>query len=334
MAFDTSLFKTTGAAYPTNTAAMGTVPLYFHPEAQVQGVNTQNQQQQPQPTPQPTPQDIAAQQQAAAEAKAMAAARTSFNSGLGTLNSSIGNSMANWGIGYGKGWRNLGTSIQNGQDAINTMGAKNELNRDRGTAGVLGMVGRGTKSAGVMLGNKNAGDSSAAMALAKAYGQLGSNQMSNVGNQYALENMDITTQQKALDKQEQDAIVNMQEDKQIFINQTISDATAQINDLNTMAQNASIPERIALEQKINEIKAQATATLQGYENTGRATLAGINPRSLAGNRTEANKLRDAGTNLGQDAFNYTDQAPMGMGNIGPAGGSLPLYVLPRQKRVA
>ncbi len=287
-------------------------------------------------TTQTDPYTTWAAEQAAREAveiqKAKDAATTSFNTGWNSFNQSNKTNIDNFGIDYGAAWRNFGTNLGNQQRTIDTMGAKNELNKMRGSQGILGMVGRGIKSAGVTLGNKNAGSSSAVDRIARAYGEIGKSGMADIGNQYELENMDITTQQKNLNDTEAEFIKQQSENKQKFINNTVSAATSKINELNTMAQNADIPNRIAIEQEIARIKSEVIGGLQAYDTAGNTKLAEINPRDRMGNMTEANKMLQAGTNLGADAFNFTTEAPMGFANPIPAGGNLPIYTIPRKKK--
>jgi len=48
--------------------------------------------------------------------------------------------------------------------------------------------------------------------------------------------------------------------------------------------------------------------------------------------SSAGELGRAGTSLGQDAFQYTTQAPMQFQGNAPSGGNLPIYTTPRGRR--
>lgn len=258
--------------------------------------------------------------------------QNNFNTGYDEMQAGQTSTLDKWGIGYGAGYRSLYNQILGGQEAIDTMAAKNELNLKRGTQGILGMVGRGIKSAGVMLGNKNAGSSSATDRIAKAYGTLGKNEMGNVGNQYALENMDISTQQTALNRQEQEGLTNLEEGKQIMLNEIMNDTRSKVQSLMVMMQNADLPTQISLQGEIDAVKAEGIAKAQSVEGVWKPKVTGVNARDRQGNMTKAEEMMTAGMDLGKDAFNFTTEAPMAMNGTVPAGANLPLYTLPRKRR--
>src|SRR5205085_1525532 len=70
-------------------------------------------------------------------------------------------------------------SYRSGQNKINTAASRNELAKMQGVSSVNGMVGRGIRSGGVTLANKNASDSSASGAIARAYGDIGGRELRN-----------------------------------------------------------------------------------------------------------------------------------------------------------
>lgn len=274
----------------------------------------------------------AAAAEAAAKAENQRITQNNFNSGYQNLQDSQTSTLDKWGIGYGAGYRSLYNQILGGQEAIDTMAAKNELNLKRGTQGILGMVGRGIKSAGVMLGNRNAGSSSATDRIAKAYGTLGKNEMGNVGNQYALENMDIANEQTALGRREQEGLTNLEESKQVMLNDIITDTRNQVQSLMTMMQNADLPTQITLQAEIDAVKAEGIAKAQSVEGVWKPKVSGVNARDRQGNMTKAEEMMTAGLDLGKDAFNFTTEAPMAMNGTVPAGANLPIYTLPRKRR--
>lgn len=271
----------------------------------------------------PTPVDPQAAQQAA------------FRSGImdekqGYLNSA-GSSIDQFGQRYGNSISDYVDSIRSGQKNIDTMGAKNELARNQGQAGILGMVGRGINSAGVMLGNRNAGDSSAAGAIANAYGKLGQQQMSNVGNQYELGNMDIQNQQAQFDTQKAKGKRDIELSKSEFVTNLLNDTQDKLSQLNARLVDASLPDRIAIEQEKEAIRQRATASLQQFDQNLSSGYGSVNASSTEARRAEAQRLQNMGTNLGADAFNFTDQAPMEFQGGAPAGSNLPIFTLPRRR---
>ncbi len=275
-----------------------------------------------------------AAQYAAQQAAATAASRNAFNTGRQSIYDSVNSANQNKGIEYNSGILDFLDSLKQGQAKVDTMGAKNELARNQGQAGVMGMVGRGIQSSGVTLANRNAGDSSAAGALAGAYGQLGQRQMANVGNQYELGNKDIALEQQGLDQQRATGARKIDESKQMYINDIVGSASEKFAQLNSDAANASIPDRIAIEQEKEAIRQQVIGALQQYDQTLQSGMQGVQASSVDQRRAEALKLRDAGTQLGADAFNFTTEAPMNVqGGVAPGGG-LPIFTMPRGRRMA
>ena len=271
---------------------------------------------------------------AAAAAAAASAARDTFNTGKQSIYDSVNDSTATQGIRYNSGVLDLLAGLRTGQRSVDTMGAKNELARNQGVAGVMGMVGRGIASGGVALANRNAGDSSGAEGIANAYGTLGRQQMSSIGNQYEMGNKDIALQQQSLDEQMASGVRKMGEDKQIYINEIVANAGNEFAQLNAAAAGASLPDRIAIDQEKEAIRQKVITALQSYDQKLNSGVAAINPTTIDQRRAEANKLRDAGTNLGADMFNFTSEAPLQMGGVAPAGGGLPIYTMPRGRKLA
>jgi hypothetical protein len=247
---------------------------------------------------------------------------------LNSLNEGIGQ----YGNRYGS---NIGRYIEDltsGQRNIDSMGARNELARNQGQAGVLGMVGRGIKSSGVMLGNRNAGDSSAAGALAGAYGQLGTRQMASVGNQYELGNADIMNQQQAFDTSKRRGMEDLQMGKNEYVTGLLNEVQSTMATLNAQLMDASLPDRIAIEQEKEAVRQRANQALQGYDQQLTSGVGGVQASSTDARRAEANRLQGLGTDLGAGAFDFTQQAPMQFQGNAPSGGNLPIFTLPRRRR--
>lgn len=344
MAFDTSLLRTTGSTWKQPAAGAispgATYPTnQFVPAQPTQGPGilaaptsqpTNNQQN---TTPVYDPVAEAAAAEAKAKAENQRITQNNFNAGYSEMNAGQDSTLDKWGIGYGAGHRSLYNLILGGQEAIDTLGAKNELNLKRGTQGVLGMVGRGTKSAGVMLGNRNAGSSSATDRIAKAYANMGQTEMGNIGNQYAMENLDINTQQTALGRQEEEGFANLNEGKQIMLNEIIADTRTKVNALKTMMLNADLPTQINLQAEIDSVTAEGVAKAKTVEDVWKPKITGINARNREGNMTKAEEMMTAGMDLGKDAFNYTSEAPVDWQGPLPAGSNLPLYTIPTKRKV-
>jgi len=224
----------------------------------------------------------------------------------------------------------LGASSK--QKGIDKQSANNELALMNGAEGIRGMVGRGINSAGVMLGNRNAGDSSATGAIANAYGQLGQRQMAGIGNQYSQNAQDIGLEQSNLNEAAALQQTRNEEDKAAFITTVINDATDQIKDLNLQKSQADVGTQIAIDQEIAKIKSATTAKLSAVDPIWTSGVAGLKGATRPASMTTAQGLRSAGTDLGNNSFNFTEQAPLTFQGNAPAGGNMPLYTMPRGSR--
>lgn len=236
--------------------------------------------------------------------------------------------------------RNLNSSIldliqgtRTGQRTVDNAAINNELAKRQGVNSTYGMVGRGIRSGGVQLANRNAGDSSATGALARAYGDIGRRQLSNIGNQYEQGNREVGIQQQNLDDQRATGSRKIHESEENSVDAIVADARNRLAQLDADMLNASLPERINIENEKNAIHNQVSGILQPYLAQLDSGLGGIHAMSQDERRGEASKLFSAGTDLGSDAFNFTDQTPAQFQN-GPFSSELPLFLSPRSKKVA
>lgn len=223
-------------------------------------------------------------------------------------------------------------SARLGQQTIDNKSTENELAKMQGTSDILGMVGRGIRSGGVMLNNKNSSDSSGAEAIALAYGDIGQREMGKVGNQYETGKMGINDMQDAFDVQQQAGVRNLQGSRDDSVNTIMGDVSKSLAELDAKMVDASMPERIAIEQEKARIKAAGIAKLQAYDSALTSGVKDIGPMSRDEVLQKAGTMRRAGTSLGAGMFDYTTQAPIAMQGQEPAGANLPLFVLPRNRK--
>lgn len=254
-----------------------------------------------------------------------------FNTQKDTVRSSALDSASNWGLGYGLSIRDLISSLTNSQRGIDKAGVQNELAKKSGTQGVQNMVGRGLKQAGTMLAQKNATNSSASEAVSRAYGDLGRQQLSKVGGQYAAGLADIQEKQNELVEQQGLGVSKLQVGKEQFINSTVADAQNKLAALDAQIAGANLPNRIAIEQEKNNIRAEALARLQAYDAQLSSGVAGIKPTSVDERRSAALQQMNAGV-APETAFDYTTEAPAQFQGTGPYSGSIPLFTMPRNRR--
>lgn len=245
---------------------------------------------------------------------------------MDSLNNSANQSAASWQYGAED---TLNALTQN-QNNINRMGAMNELARTQGRQGILGMVGRNLRSSGVMLANKNASDSSAAGALANAYGDIGHRELNKVGNQYAMQNEEIGRLQENQNRDLTTKINRLREDKNFQVNDIVNKARTAIGALNADMANASIPDRIAMEQEINRIKNDMLNRLQGLDSQLASAPSNIRADSADARRAEAQRMAQQGMEA-SNPFEFNQDINTQFQG-GPFAGNMPLYTFPRSRR--
>lgn len=254
-----------------------------------------------------------------------------FNAQKGNIRNSANEAGDAYGSQYGRGITTFLENARLGQNSLDLKGAKNELAKTQGVQGVLGMVGRGIKSAGVMLAGKNAGNSSAAGALANAYGDQGRRQLGSIGNQYEMGNQEIATDQNAFDVQQNQGVRELQGKKDDFINSTVLDARNQLAALDAKIAGASLPQRIAIDQEKESIKQTLLQKLQGFDSQLTQGRAGIQASSVDQRRQAASDMARAGQSLGADAFQYSTETPGQFQGTGPFSSELPLFTLGKRR---
>ncbi len=259
------------------------------------------------------------------------ALRSNFANQKGGIYGSADEAAANAGGQLNRSILDFLDSSRAGQSAIDNRAVNNEMAKTQGTRGILGMVSRGIKSGGVMLANKNAGDSSAAGALANAYGSIGRGQLSNVNNQYELGNRDIQQAQDAFGVQQASGVRGIQGSKQEVINNIVGQARNAFANLDAQIANASLPDRIAIEQEKENIRNRVLGHLQQYDQQLTSGLSGIAPTSIEQRRTTATELANKGV-APEDSFTYTDEAPAQFQGSGPFPSELPIFTIPRRRQ--
>lgn len=215
------------------------------------------------------------------------------------------------------------------QNSINNDAVQNELAREQGQQGILDMVGNGIKSGGVTLANSNAGTSSAGEALARAYGVLGRQQSSQVGNQFAQGQNKVNTEENNLLAGDVTEARHVTQSKTDTINNIVNNARSQLANLNYYAASANVSDRVNIEQQIAQVKQQAIDALSSYDSTLTNGVGGQAPKSSADVRQSAQSLLTAGT-APENPFNYTTQAPAQFQGTGQFASSLPIFVAPNK----
>lgn len=211
------------------------------------------------------------------------------------------------------------------QGEIDSSAVQNELARRQGTRGVLDMVGTGLRSGGVALNNANATNSSAAEAIARAYGELGRREQTGVNNQYEMGNEQISQAQAKLAALNETQKRHFSEDKVRTVNSIVSDASNQLSALNQAAANASLEDRVNIEAEKARIRQETLDALSQYD----ALLTQLaQPSSTTDNRKKAAQLDTAGL-VPEGDFNYSTAIPPQYQGSGPFASTLPIFTIQR-----
>lgn len=254
-----------------------------------------------------------------------------FNTQKENIYGSANDAAAQAGIGLGRNVTDTLHGLTLGQQAIDQQAVQNDLAKQQGIQGILGMVGRGIRSGGVQLANKNATDSSAAQAIAQAYGDIGRRQASQVGNQYELGQNDIATKQQEQNYQAGQAPSKFHESLIQSVNTIVSDARNQFAQLDARMAQASLPDRLAIEQEKENVRNQVLGQLQQYDQQLQSGVQGISAATSDQNRAQANQLANAGQAAAQP-FDFSTQVPGQFQNTGPFASELPIFTFPSNRK--
>lgn len=256
-----------------------------------------------------------------------AVADANFNDQKNSTLSSIGDAIKSNAGDFGGSIQDYIDQRQQSQNSINNDSVQNELAREQGQQGVLDMVGNGIKSGGVTLANSNAGSSSAGEALARAYGVLGRQQSSQVGNQFAQGQNKVNTEENNLLAGDATEARHVTQSKTDTINNIVNNARTQLANLNYYAASGNVNDRVNIEQQIAQVKQQAIDALSAYDSTLSKGTAGQPQESAAGIRSTAQQLLTAGT-APENSFNYTTNTPAQFQGSGQFASDLPIFVSP------
>lgn len=266
--------------------------------------------------------------QAAAEAQRLQQAREQFSAGKTNIYDSARSGAAGFVGSQRNNILDFIDSLKQKQTGIDRTRIKSELGKRRASQGIMGMVGRGIQSGGVMLSNRNASDSSAAGAIARAYQELGNRQQAEVNNQYAIEQQDINVDQQGLDTQRQSGMRRFGSEKDATVNSIVEQARSAFATLNEAAIGAGITERIAIEQEKETIRQQALSQLAELDST----LSGANNVQAMGRSgilSETDKLARLGQGEASQ-YSFTTDAPTAL-QSGASIGQLPIYTNRRNR---
>lgn len=269
---------------------------------------------------------------AAAAAQKAADGTALFNTQLGVVNNSAGMAATNSAGDLKNSILDYIDSLKANQTGRNNQTVQNYLAKQQGAQGINDMVGQGIRSAGVQLNNGNAGDSSAAGAIAGAYGQLGRSQLSSVGNQFA--QAQNTVQQGA--DADQVALAaklrDLPQTQSDIVNSIVSDAQQKLGAIDQQMAYMSLPDRVDMEAQKQQITNDVLGKLQGFDQIlSSGGNQALTPQDQGTSVQKAGQLFTAGT-APDNAFNFNTNAPAVLQGSGAQPGALPIYTSPAAKK--
>jgi hypothetical protein len=274
---------------------------------------------------------IAADEAAAAEAADKAAKKANFDAQHKGINDSTSAAEETAGNDYKGSILDYLDTLKAEQRKIDNQGVEAELAKRQGMDSVTSYVSNGIRSGGVMLGNKNAGSSSAKEALARAYSELGGRQAAGVATQYGMDKNNIAEAQYNLGENVKTQQRHNEEGKVKSINNIVSAAAQQLSALDAQIAGASLPDRINLEAEKENIRAAARQALSQHDHLFDEGVAGTQASSGDDRIAKAAALATSGVGAA-NPYQLTTEAPAQFQGTGGFSSSLPLFQLPRSKR--
>ncbi len=257
-----------------------------------------------------------------------------FNTQQGVVDSSAGNAATTSTGDLKNSILDYIDSLKANQVGRNNQTVQNYLAKQQGSQGIQDMVGQGIRSAGVMLNGQNAGDSSAAGAVADAYGRLGRVQLSSVGNQFAQAQNGV---QQGADADQVALAAKLRDLPQVqsdIVNSIVSDAQQKLGMIDQQMAYMSLPDRVDMEAQKQQITNDVLQKLQGFDqilSSGGQTA--LTPEDQNTSVQKAGQLFTAGT-APSSAFQFGNLAPAQFQDTGASPATLPIYTSPAKKVTA
>lgn len=261
-----------------------------------------------------------------------ASVRAGFNTQKSNIYGSSREAASNSAIGYKGSILDFIDSLRAGQRGVDERGVQNELAKKQGFNNVVGMVGRGLQSGGVQLANKNASDSSAAEGLARAYGDIGQRELNTQGNQYEQENRQIGLAQEDLGRQTATGLRKLGDSKMSIVNNIVSQARGSLAQLDAAMAQASLPDRVSIEQEKENIKNEVLGILSEFDSMLASETGSIKPTSVDDRRRTAFGLANAGV-AAENPFDFNTEVPAQFQGTGGFSAGLPVFTQPRRREV-
>jgi hypothetical protein len=255
-----------------------------------------------------------------------------FNTQQQNVDQTSGLAGANAGISQGTSINQYLDSLKQNQKNLDNQATQNYLAKQSGNQGILDWVGQGIRSGGVMLANKNASNSSASDALARAYGQQGRQQMAGVNQQFAQDQNKVQQGEDAMQTDIAAHIRDLPAWKTQTVNGIVSSAQQQLGQIDQTMAYLSMPQRVNMEAQKQQITQDVLSKLQSLDGQ-LAQAHGVQPQSTQDIQASANKLFQAGT-APENAYNFSTDVPTQFQGTGPFASDLPVFAPSKNKQTA
>jgi len=215
--------------------------------------------------------------------------------------------------------------LQSRQQGINESQIGAQQARNIGSQNILGMIGRGIQSGSTMLANRNALDSSAAGAIARAYGQLGQRQQTGVNTQFQTAERQNQAAQQSLEQAKAQTIERKRFEYSQQAQNIAEDAARQMQALNEAAAGAGIADRINIDAEKQNLRSQAIAQLSELDRqlAGVSGIQGASQEQIMSQATQRQQSGQAPANM-FDMGALTPEQQMAQ-QPGAQLGQLPIY---------
>lgn len=186
------------------------------------------------------------------------------------------------------------------EKSIDNAGIVAERSRLQGLDDVESSVQGGVRNANSLLAGRNAGGATVGTEIAKYLQGQGRQQASRVNNDYDIAQLDIANQQEALDVGRNSQLRGFEQDKQASINNIVDAAELGLAEINSAMANASLPDRISLQEEKNAILNRVTSQLSQFDQMLNQGASSVRSRGVDDRRAEAARQRDLGVGAYDD----------------------------------
>lgn len=262
----------------------------------------------------------------------MRAARDSFNQSLDTK---IGGLTSGAGAGFDASKIDLQRQAdkmlfdtQAQQKGIDTARENNSLNFLNNLSDIRDFVRRGVQGANTMLSNSGAMNSSAAGELGRIYSELGQSKTMKAGNEQALKERDIASQEDQLRAGQAFSLKDLGNQRDSIIANIGTDIQQKLQALDAESRGLGITGRVQIDALKNQVVNEGRQKLMEVNNWLQSQFGNIKSAGTDQVNKRANELQMAGQTAG-DLLGLGESSGIQAG-AGMGLNQLPIFLQPRK----